>query len=43
VIARIPDMEPAAERLKHDFADALHVLAVSSSSAVGVVSIVIVT
>jgi energy-coupling factor transporter ATP-binding protein EcfA2 len=24
VIARIPDMEPAAERLKHDFATALH-------------------
>src|SRR3954447_1256238 len=24
VIARIPDMEPAAERLKHDFAAALH-------------------
>ena len=24
VIARIPDMEPAAERLKHDFASALH-------------------
>ena len=24
VLARIPDMEPAAERLKHDFATALH-------------------
>ena len=24
VIARIPDMEPVAERLKHDFATALH-------------------